>query len=99
MFGRLHDTAVEPLWPDFRRTATTDWLAPLEEGMRSLGRPQLATVVLAVIRGLLRDLDATGDTARTDRAFHDFLPTIDTAGQPPRMLRGVRFRPGCRPVH
>ncbi len=38
-------------------------------GKRSLGRPELATVVLAVIRGLLRDLDATGDTARTDRAF------------------------------
>jgi hypothetical protein len=51
----------------------------LEEGMRSLGRPELATVVLAVIRGLLRDLDATGDTARTDRAFHDFLATIDSA--------------------
>jgi hypothetical protein len=77
MFGRLHDTAGEPLWPGFRRTATTDWLAPLQEGMRSLGRPELATVVLAVIRGLLKDLDATGDTARTDRAFHDFLATIE----------------------
>ena len=62
----------------FRRTATTDWLAPLEEGMRSLGRPELATVVLAVIRGLLMDLDATGDTPRTDLAFHDFLATIDS---------------------
>ena len=79
MFGQLHDTAGEPLWPGFRRTATTDWLAPLEEGMRSLGRPELATVVLAVIRGLLKDLDATGDSARTDRAFHDFLATIDSA--------------------
>ena len=76
MFGRLNDTAGEPLWPGFRRTATTDWLAPLEEGMRSLGRPELATVVLAVIRGLLMDLDATGDAARTDQAFHDFLTTI-----------------------
>lgn len=76
MFGRLHDTAGEPLWPGFRRTATLDWLAPLEEGMRSLGRPELATVVLAVIRGLLMDLDATGDTARTHQAFDDFLTTI-----------------------
>lgn len=74
---RLHETAGEPLWPGFRRTATTDWLAPLEDGMRSLGRPELATVVLAVIRGLLMDLDATGDTARTRRAFADFLTTID----------------------
>ena len=79
MFSRLHDTAGEPLWPGFRKTATTDWLAPLERGMRSLGRPELATVVLAVIRGLLMDLDATGDAVRTDHAFHDFLTTIENA--------------------
>ncbi len=79
MFGRLHDTAGEPLWPGFRRTATTDWLAPLEDGMRSVGRPELATVVLAVIRGLLMDLDATGDAARTHEAFQDFLTTIRSA--------------------
>src|ERR1019366_4176037 len=78
MFTRLHVTAGEPLWPGFRRTATTDWLAPLEDGLRSLGRPELATVVLAVIRGLLMDLDATGDTARTNQAFDDFLTTIDS---------------------
>ncbi|WP_232838183.1 TetR/AcrR family transcriptional regulator [Streptomyces geranii] len=79
IFSRLHDTAGEPLWPGFRRTATTDWLAPLEAGMGSLGRPELATVVLAVIRGLLMDLDATGDIRRTHQAFHDFLTTIDGA--------------------
>ena len=78
MFGRLHDSAGAPLWPGFRRIATTDWLAPIEDGMRSLGRPELATVVLAVIRGLLMDLDATGDTARTHRAFANFLGTIET---------------------
>lgn len=82
MFGRLHDSAGEPLWPGFRRAATTDWLAPLEEGMRTLGRPELATVVLAVIRGLLMDLDATGDSARTERAFQDFLATIDRSRAP-----------------
>ena len=79
MFTRLHDTAGAPLWPGFRQTATTDWLAPLEDGMRSLGRPELASVVLAVIRGLLMDLDATGDIARTHRAFDDFLATIGNA--------------------
>src|ERR1700760_3988775 len=93
MFGRLHDSAGEPFWPGFRRAATTDWLAPLQEGMRPLGppelspvglariprpaRPERATVVLAVIRGLFQDLDATGDTARTDRAFEDFVALID----------------------
>ncbi|MEC3995487.1 TetR/AcrR family transcriptional regulator [Actinacidiphila sp. DG2A-62] len=77
MFSRLHDSAGEPLWPGFRRAATTDWLAPLEEGMGSLGRPELATVVLAVIRGLLMDLDATGDAERTGRAFRAFLTTVE----------------------
>ncbi|MBS1890565.1 MAG: TetR/AcrR family transcriptional regulator [Actinobacteria bacterium] len=79
LFGRLHDTGGEPLWPGFRRTATTDWLAPLEEGMGTIGRPELATVVLAVIRGLLQDLDATGDARRVDRAFQDFLGSLGAA--------------------
>jgi len=79
IFTPLHDAAGEPLWPGFRRIATTDWLAPLEDGMRSLGRPELATVVLAVIRGLLMDVDATGDSARTDQAFDDFLSAIENA--------------------
>src|SRR3954451_15102413 len=39
LFGRLHDTAGEPLWPGFRRTATTDWLPPPEGGHGSLGPP------------------------------------------------------------
>jgi hypothetical protein len=76
MFSRLNDSAGEPLWPGFRRRATTDWLDPLEHGMNSLGKPELATVVLAVIRGLLMDLDATGDTERANRAFADFLLTV-----------------------
>jgi AcrR family transcriptional regulator len=82
IFNRLHDTAGEPLWPGFRAAATTDWLAPIESGMRTLGRPDLATVVLAVIRGLLMDLDATGDTARTDDAFRAFLTTLSPAPAP-----------------
>ncbi|WP_328491716.1 TetR/AcrR family transcriptional regulator [Streptomyces sp. NBC_00414] len=77
MFGRLRESAEQQLWPDFRRTATTDWLKPLEDGLRSIGRPDLATLVLAVIRGLLMDLDATGDTARTGQAFRDFLGSVD----------------------
>jgi AcrR family transcriptional regulator len=76
IFSPWHDRVGGLLPPGFRRAATTDWLGLLQEGMGSLGRPGLATVVLAVIRGLLMDLDATGDTARTDRAFADFLTTI-----------------------
>lgn len=76
MFGKLRDSAGGPLWPGFRRTATTDWLEPLATGLASLGRGQLATVVLAMIRGLLLDLEATGDAARTDRAWADFVATL-----------------------
>jgi AcrR family transcriptional regulator len=77
MFGQLRESAAQQLWPDFRRVATTDWLGPLEEGLRSIGRPDLATLVLAVIRGLLMDLDATADRTRTHRAFSDFLSMLD----------------------
>lgn len=76
MFGGLREQAEPPLWPDFRLAATTDWLAPLEQGLGTMGRPELATTVLAVIRGLMMDLDATGDTDRTGRAMDHFLAGI-----------------------
>lgn len=76
MFGQWRRSASHDPWPDFRRATTTDWLGPLEDGLRSLGRPEQATLVLAVLRGLLLDLDATGDHARTTRAFSDFLSTL-----------------------
>ena len=78
MFAQWRADAAQPWWPDLRRAATTDWLGPLEDGLRTVGRPALATLVLAVIRGLLMDLDATGDNTRTDRAFRDFLTVIES---------------------
>jgi hypothetical protein len=75
----LRDSAGRPLWPDFPRSATTDWLGALQEGLASLHRPELATLVLATLRGLLMDLDATGDAARTTRAWHDLLDAIGSA--------------------
>ena len=51
----------------------TNWLGPLTTGLSSLGRPQLATLVLAVFRGLLMNLDATGDASPTTAAFLDDL--------------------------
>jgi AcrR family transcriptional regulator len=77
LFGRLREDERQQLWPGFRRLATTDWLAPLTDGLASIGRPELATLVLAVIRGLIMDREATSDHARTDRAFADFLETLD----------------------
>ncbi|GIF06827.1 TetR/AcrR family transcriptional regulator [Actinoplanes siamensis] len=79
MFNQVRDNSLRQLWPDFRRAATTDWLEPLAEGLRGIGRQDHATLVLAVIRGLLLDLDATGDPARTDQAFQHFLRTLDPA--------------------
>ncbi|RAK29749.1 hypothetical protein B0I29_11775 [Actinoplanes lutulentus] len=73
MFNQHGESPVRHLWPGFRRAATTDWLEPLADGLRSIGREDQATLVLAVIRGLLMDLDATGDAARTGKAFTDFV--------------------------
>ena len=76
IFGRLREDLGQQLWPDFRIEATTDWLAPLTKGLDTLGRPELATVVLAVIRGLIMDLEATEDRDRVDQAFTDFLESL-----------------------
>jgi AcrR family transcriptional regulator len=76
MFGRLREDAEQQLWPGFRREATTDWLKPLQDGMRGIGRPELGPLVLAVIRGLILDVEATGDVPRADRAFDDFLALL-----------------------
>jgi AcrR family transcriptional regulator len=80
MFGRLREDAEQRLWPGFQREATTDWFIPLKEGLQSIGRPELATLVLAVIRGLIMDLEATGDAARTNCAFADFLQAFGQDG-------------------
>jgi hypothetical protein len=50
------------------------------DGLRTIGRPEPATFVLAVLRGLIMDLEATADTGRVDRAFADLLTSLRTAG-------------------
>jgi AcrR family transcriptional regulator len=91
VFSRLREDAEQQLWPGFRREATTDWLVPLEEGLRTIGRPELATLVLAVIRGLFLDLDATGDADRVDRAWAAFVASLGgpalRSGRPPTSAR------------
>lgn len=85
MFGQLREQREHSLWPGFRRLATTDWLAPLEAGLATIGRPGSSTLVLAVIRGLMMDIDATGDTARADGAFRELLRSLTPdAAAPPR---------------
>ncbi|MDF3050879.1 MAG: TetR family transcriptional regulator [Pseudonocardia sp.] len=88
MFGQLRDSAAQQLLPDFRRMTTTDWLGPLEEGLRSIDRPELATLVLAVIRGLLMDLDATAERVMARVELNDTAgPACELALQPGRGAR------------
>jgi AcrR family transcriptional regulator len=86
MFGQLREQREHSLWPGFRRLATTDWLAQLDAGLATIGRPGSSTLVLAVIRGLILDLDATSDVSRADRAFHELLRSLspDTPALPRR---------------
>lgn len=79
VFGRLREDTEQRLLPGLRVDATTDWLVPLREGSASLGRPELASVALAQVRGLVMDLEATGDATWTGRARSDL---VSTPGRP-----------------
>ncbi|RZS90979.1 hypothetical protein EV189_0210 [Motilibacter rhizosphaerae] len=76
LFGQWRDTSPQLRGADFARRATTDWLGPLADGLGADAGPELATLVLAVVRGLLLDLDATGDAARVDGAFAELLARL-----------------------
>jgi AcrR family transcriptional regulator len=62
-------------WADFARNTVSDWLALLARAQpasvrnTAAGRAQ-RTAVLALLRGGMLDLLATGDRARTTRAVH-----------------------------
>lgn len=83
VFGRLREDAEQQLWPGFRREATTDWLAPLEVGLASVGAAHGATLALAVIRGLIIDLESTGDRERVDAAFDRFVLILPVGAAAP----------------
>jgi hypothetical protein len=59
-----------------------DWLPSLEEGFRADGADrgtarELATLTLAVIRGLLQDTDALGDRRRASAAFKRYAALLE----------------------
>lgn len=74
---------VEPdgPWADFARQTVQDWLAVLAahqtpaRGHSPAGAAE-RTVVLAVLRGALLDLLATGDQDRTTAAVHHYLQQL-----------------------
>jgi hypothetical protein len=51
--------------------------------MRSIGRPGLGTLVLAVVRGLIMDVEATRDVSHAGQAFEDFLAALASAAYHP----------------
>lgn len=69
-------------WADFARTSVKDWqhmlrMAALHAGVDEQSADALATLYLAVLRGLLLDLHATGDRPRLDAALHVLLAKPD----------------------
>ncbi|QFU91940.1 TetR/AcrR family transcriptional regulator [Amycolatopsis sp. YIM 10] len=64
-----------------RARLTTEWLTVFTDGFAAGGHHpaaarRLATGLLAQIRGLLLDLDATGDRARIERAYRDYVELL-----------------------
>jgi AcrR family transcriptional regulator len=69
-------------WVDFARGTVRDWLALLARAQQVDVRRTAAgrahrTAVLAVLRGAMLDLLATGDRARTTRAVQQSLAALD----------------------
>lgn len=72
----------EGAWADFAERTVRDWLDVLAEFQPPASRRGAAataqrTSVLAVLRGALLDLLATGDLARTTAAVHERLRALD----------------------
>jgi AcrR family transcriptional regulator len=69
-YGPFLNGAVDDWIDFFRRLLTTG-------GVEVDRAANLATILVAVTRGLLLDLLATGDRARVDRAFRSFVTAIE----------------------
>lgn len=72
-----------------RSQLTTEWLTIFVDGFAALGcRPEmarrLATGLLAQIRGLLLDMDSTGDRPRIERAYRDHITLLATSSHLPK---------------
>ncbi|GAC1566773.1 MAG: TetR family transcriptional regulator [Vulcanimicrobiaceae bacterium] len=66
----------------FLRATSDDWIAPFAKLLEARGFTKerataLATLLVAVMRGLLLDVLATGERTRVDRAFRSFINAIE----------------------
>jgi AcrR family transcriptional regulator len=66
------ETYVAALGREEAQPFVRDWLTYLEERWKPPVDTATATLMIAVVRGLLLDLLATGDRARTDAGFRRF---------------------------
>ena len=86
LFAQLHALAGAPDSPHaaFLRESVVDWLPTIEQGFAADGvdpgtARQLATLTLAVVRGLLQDQNAVGDRERVAAAFDRYASLIEPA--------------------
>ena len=66
----------------FLRVASSGWTTPFARTLERQGFSReraiaLATLLVAVVRGLLLDVLATGERTRVDRAFRSFIAAIE----------------------
>jgi len=71
----------------FLRTVSTGWIVPFSHTLERQGFSReraaaLATLLVAVVRGLLLDVLATGERTRVDRAFRSFIAAIELPDRP-----------------
>jgi AcrR family transcriptional regulator len=88
LFGQLHALAGAPGSPhvEFLRESVLDWLPTIEagfvaDGVDSATARELATLTLAVVRGLLQDMNAVGDRQRVSVAFDRYASLIRDRGR------------------
>ena len=84
-YGRSLADPAGP-WSDFARQTVADWLALLAAAAPAAEQPRAGadaevTLALAVLRGALLDLLATGDTARVSAAIARYLDWLDRPGR------------------
>jgi AcrR family transcriptional regulator len=84
-YGRSLADPAGP-WSDFARQTVADWLALLAAARPAAEQPPAGaaadvTLALAVLRGALLDLLATGDTARVSAAITRYLDCLAQPGR------------------
>jgi AcrR family transcriptional regulator len=89
LFGQLHALAGAPDSPHaaFLRESVLDWLPTIEAGFAADGvepakARELSTLTVAVVRGLLQDVNAIGDRQRVSAAFDRYASLLRTASRP-----------------